>query len=84
MAFTKQSITLTNPAGSGYAVAIGPETFFFDRQEIRAIWSGRRDFVFLLYQMVIVLQQAGIDPNTATLSQIKTTLEAQTYWWGNS
>jgi hypothetical protein len=32
---------------------------------------------------VVTLQQAGVNPGTATLAQIKAALEAQTYWWGN-
>ncbi len=84
MAFTKQPVVLTNPAGSTFQVAIGNETMTFDAAQVKAIWNGARDLDFLLFQMLIVLQAAGVNPNTATLAQMKTAIEAQTYWWGNS
>jgi hypothetical protein len=83
MALTKQPVVLTNPAGPTYQVAVGPEAYAFDREQLRAIYNGLRDLDFLLFQFVVTLQQAGVNPGTATLAQIKAALEAQTYWWGN-
>lgn len=83
MPFSQQSIVLSNPAGPMFQVQIGNETYLFDGAMVRAIANGVRSLDFLLSQFVVVLQQAGIDPNTATLLQIKQTLEAKQYWWGN-
>jgi hypothetical protein len=83
MALTKQSVVLTNPAGPTYQAAVGNEAYTFDQQRVRDIYNGLRDLDFLLFQFVVTLQQAGVNPGTATLAQIKAALEAQTYWWGN-
>lgn len=83
MALTKQAVTLTNLGGGTFSLAVGPETYTFDSGRVKAIWNGLRDLDHLLFQILVVLVQAGVNPNTATFAQVKTAVEAQTYWWGN-
>jgi hypothetical protein len=83
MALSKQSVALTQLGGGQYQVSIGPETFLFSGHDVRALWNGERALGYLLFQFLIVLQQAGVNPNTATFAQVQSAIQAQTYWWGN-
>lgn len=87
MPIAKHSVQLTRPDPANdpdrVRVAIINETFDFSVEEIRQCWRGQRDPRFLLFQMFIVLHQAGVDPRTATAAQIRNAIEAQTYLWGN-
>lgn len=83
MPMTKQSVVITKPDANTVKIAIGPETFALPIAELKAIWNGSRDVAMLLFQFHVILQAAGVNPNTATAAQMKTAIEAQTYWWGN-
>jgi hypothetical protein len=83
LAISKQSVVLTNAGGGTFNLAVGPETFTFSQEQVRTLWDGRRDLDHLLFQILITLAQAGVNPKTATFQQIKTAVEAQTYWWGS-
>lgn len=80
---TKQSVVLTRPDVNTVQIAIGPQTLAVSVDEIKRIWNGERAVAMLVFQFHVVLQQAGVNPNTATPAQIKAAIEAQTYWWGN-
>lgn len=82
MPMSKQSVTVTKPDANTVQIAIGPETYTMSIEHLKAIWNGYRDEIFLIYQFHVSLQAAGVNPNTATAAQIKTAIEAQTYWWG--
>lgn len=88
MAFTKQSLTVTRPDAANQPdlvnLAIGNESFNLSVDDFRRVWKGERHPLFLVFQICIVLQQAGVNPNNATPAQIKSAIEAQTYWWGNT
>lgn len=83
MAMSKQSVVVTEPDANTVQIAIGNETYLVPLSFIRAIWNGQRDIAMILFQFHVVLQAAGLNPNTATALQLKTAIEAQTYWWGN-
>jgi hypothetical protein len=82
MAVTKQALTVSSPGTGLVALQIGPEGFIFPIQRLHALWDGVRDLEDLLFQIHVVLVQAGVDPHTATPAQLKAAVEAQTYWWG--
>ncbi len=82
MAITKQAVTLTNQGGGVFTLAVGNEAYTFPLGLVTSLWDGRRDLEHLLIQILVVLVQAGVNPKTATFSQVKTAVEAQTYWWG--
>ncbi len=84
MAYSKQSVTITQPSAGMVTLAIGNETMTFPLAMAQKRRNGGRDLEDLLFQFEIALQAAGVNPVTATLAQIKTAIEAQTYWWGNS
>ncbi len=84
MAMTKQSVVITKPDADTVQIAIGNETYRLPVDQIKAIWNGQRDVAMLIFQFHVALQAAGVNPGTATAAQIKTAIEAQTYWWGNS
>lgn len=80
---TQVSITLGAPVDGVVPVAIGPLTLYFQMADVKAVWLDRDERVlraFLLGQIAVVLQQAGVNPTTATNAQIKTAVEAKTYW----
>lgn len=83
MAATQKSVVVTKPDANTVLIAIGNETHTVQVAELQAMWNGRRDLACLIWQMFVVLQQAGVNPNNATAAQMKTAIEAQTYWWGN-
>ncbi len=80
---TKQAVTITKPDADTVQIAVGPQAFTVSVEELKKIWNGQRDVAMLIFQFHVVLQAAGINPNTATPAQIKAAIEAQTYWWGN-
>lgn len=83
MAISQKSVTLSNAGGGVASVTIGSEVHTFDLDDLKAVWDGRRSLDCLLFQFLVALVQAGVNPRTATLAQIKNAIEAQTYWWGN-
>ncbi len=82
MALAKKSVTLTNQGGT-FTIAVGSETFTFSSADFLSIYDGRRNLDMLFVQVIQQLQSAGVNPNTATFAQIKTAVEAATYYWGN-
>lgn len=83
MPMSKKAVVITKPDADTVQVAIGPETFKIPVERLKDIWNGHRDVAMLLFQFHVVLQAAGVNPGTATAAQIKTAIEAQTYWYGN-
>jgi hypothetical protein len=83
MAITQQSVVLTQPSPGVIQIAVGNETHTLPLPFLIGFYNGAgRDTSLLLFQFAKVLQQAGVNPNTATLAQMKTAIEAQTYLWG--
>lgn len=77
------SVSLGAPTGGVVPVTIGPLTLNFDLSDLKAVFVDRDERVlraFLAGQFCVVLQQAGVDPRTATFAQIKTAIEATKYW----
>ena len=83
MAFSKESVTLTNNGGGSFTITVGPESYTFDAQDFLSIYNGRRSLDMLFVQIIFQLNAAGVDPSTATFTQIKTAVEAVQYFWGN-
>ncbi len=79
MAMTKQSLTITKP--DDFLIAISNQTFTVSVGDIKKRRNGQREVEDLLFQMEIVLAQAGLNPNNASLAAMKAAIEAQTYWW---
>ncbi len=82
MPMTKQPVTITKPDANTVMIAVGSETYTMPMGDLKKRRNGARSLEDLLFQFEIALSQAGIDPNAATAAQIKTAIEAQTYWWG--
>ncbi len=83
MSMSQQSVTVSLDSPGVAIIAVGPETFTFPLDRFRSIWNGEREPLMLIFQMFLALRAAGLNPNTATLAQMKAAIEAQTYWWGN-
>lgn len=83
MPMTKKAVTVTLDSPGVARIAVGNETFTFPLERFRGIWNGDREPLMLIFQMFLSLRQAGLNPNTATLAQMKSAIEADTYWWGN-
>jgi hypothetical protein len=80
---SKQSVTITKPDANTIQVIAGSRGFTFSFDRLKALWNGAIDEdVILAFQFHVALQQAGINPHTATAAQIKSAIEAQTYWLG--
>ncbi len=84
MALTKQSVTVTMPDPDTVQIQIGPQGFAVPVSDLRKRRNGQRTVEDLLFQFEVVLQTAGVNPNTATLAQVKAAIEAQQFWWGNT
>src|SRR5438128_7153357 len=82
MALTRQNVTLTRLGDGSFNLQVGPEGYTFDAGMLHALWDGRRDLEHLLFQVLIVLRQANVNPRTATFSQVKAAVEGQQYFWG--
>lgn len=77
------SVTFGTPVNGVVPVKIGPLTLERPVQELKDAFADRNETVlwhYLLGQMALVLQQAGLNPATATPAQMKTAIEAQKYW----
>lgn len=77
------SVTFGTPVNGVVPIQIGPLTLYRDVHDLRDGFNDRTEsdlWIYLKMQMALVLQQAGIDPGTATPLQIKTAIEAQKYW----
>jgi hypothetical protein len=64
-------------------LSVGPNTYSIAISELKRIFLDRDELAlrhYLLCQMSLVLQQAGLNPATATAAQMKTAIEAQQYW----
>lgn len=83
MPMTQQSVTLAEPSPGVVSIAIGSESYDLPISRIVEIWNGERPIEILLFQFHIILQAAGVNPNTATAAQIKAAIEAHKVWWGN-
>ena len=81
MALSKQSVVLTNLGGGSFQLQLGMNGWTFDRSRVVDLWNGGLDLDLLLFQLIVALFQAGVNPNVSTFAQIKAAVEAQTYWW---
>ena len=81
--FTQVSVTLGTPVNGQVPVSIGPNTYYVSEADFMALWNDRDEGslrTYVLCQFALVLQQAGVNPNTATFAQIQTAIQAQKYW----
>lgn len=81
--FSQVDISLTAPVNGQVGIVIGNTTYYVGIPQLRAIWNGRDESIlrdYLLCQMALVLQQAGVNPLTATNQQMATAITAQQYW----
>jgi len=82
-AFVQVNLTVTKPDNDTIQIAIGPNTYTVEINRLKEIFFDRNESVlrtYLLCQMALVLQQAGLDPRTATLQQMKTAIESKQFW----
>lgn len=88
MALSLKSVTLSRPDAANdpqrLRVAVGSETFDFYLRDLHAIWDGDRSHCNpLLFQFLVALVQANLNPRNATPAQLKAEIESHQYWWGN-
>ena len=68
-------IQLSQSAGR-LGIQVGPETFYFDEQEIRGILRQDPRPEDILRAMARRLAADGINPRTATFAQVKASIES--------
>ena len=81
--FTQVSVTLGAPVNGQVPVSIGPNTYWVSAADFLKIWNDREESTlrsYVLCQFALVLQQAGVNPATATFAAIQTAIQSQKYW----
>lgn len=81
--FKQSNVTVTSSAVGLFTVTLGSNTYTVLGSGVADIFTDRREDVLLTYllcQFALVLQQAGVNPLTAPLATIISTIEAQQYW----
>lgn len=77
------TLALSQPQPGVVSIGVGSLTVNFELNELLDIYNNRsldQLEIFVLCQMCVILQQAGLSPGTATLAQMKTAIEAQKVW----
>jgi hypothetical protein len=77
------NLTIGTPVNGVVPVTIGANTYYVNESELLAIWNDRDETSlrkYVLCQMALVLQQAGVNPTTATFAQIQTAIQTPKYW----
>lgn len=77
-------VTLAAPDADGrVGISVGPNAWRVPLALLQQLYDDRDEaslLRFLVLQMGVVLQQAGVDPRTATHAQIAAAVQAKTYW----
>lgn len=72
-----------NADGQTLDVVIGPEGMSFTIFDLTGVYNGSRTPEMFLFQLADRLQQAGVNPNTASPAEVAEALDASNYRWGN-
>ncbi len=75
-------MVVTKPDVNTVRIAVDNETYDVPLADIISLYEGRRNTDLLMWEFFKALKTAGVNPRTATASQLKATIESQTYPWG--